>query len=238
MKKNQKLLFEELYHRYAENHPEHHHWIYFRKKVVWMIFVDGAKIFKRVMDILLASFLLIFLSPLMFVIALIIKWQDGGPIFYTAPRVGKWGKEFPFPKFRTMQIGSHEKREDLQKEHGEKKRFKLKNDPRITPFGKFLRKSSLDELPQLWTVIKGDMSLVGPRPPLPEEVKEYSPEERLKLEVTPGITGLWQVSGRSDISFHEQVKLDVAYIKSQSLMGDFIILLKTIPAVLFGKGAY
>lgn len=238
MRKKKQRLFEELYHRYAENHSEHHHWIYFRKKVAWMIFVDGAKFFKRIMDIFLASLLLFFLSPFMLAIALIIRLQDGGPIFYTAPRVGKWGKEFLFPKFRTMQIGAHAKKEDLQKGVREKKRFKLKNDPRITPFGKFLRKSSLDELPQLWTVIKGDMSLVGPRPPLPEEVQEYSPEERLKLEVKPGITGLWQISGRSDIPFHEQVKLDVAYIKSQSLMGDFIILLKTIPAVFFGKGAY
>ena len=124
------------------------------------------------------------------------------------------------------------------KEKWEYKRYKLKNDPRITFFGKFLRKTSIDELPQLWCVLKGDMTLVGPRPPLPEEVSNYTLEERKRLDIKPGLTCIWQVSGRSEIPFEGQVQLDIQYIESQNFWMDLKILLQTIPAVIFGKGAY
>ena len=122
--------------------------------------------------------------------------------------------------------------------HTNQKTFKLRNDPRVTPLGIFLRKSSLDELPQVWCVLKGDMSLVGPRPPLPEEVSTYTIKDRKRLNITPGLTGIWQVSGRSELPFEKQLELDDQYIQSQSIWGDLIILAKTIPAVLFGRGAY
>jgi lipopolysaccharide/colanic/teichoic acid biosynthesis glycosyltransferase len=155
--------------------------------------------------------------------------------------VGKWGKEFNFPKFRSMVVKADHLQENLiiSTQHQAKgKSFKMKHDPRVTPIGHLLRKTSLDELPQLWCVLKGEMSLVGPRPPLPKEVTLYSLEERKRLDVTPGLTCIWQVSGRSEIPFKEQVQLDLNYIESQSLWLDIKLLLKTIPAVLFGKGAY
>lgn len=139
-----------------------------------------------------------------------------------------------------MVIDADQLKESLEpaKEFKDDVTFKIKKDPRVTRFGRFLRKTSLDELPQLWCVIKGDMSLVGPRPPLPSEVAKYTLEDRRRLDVLPGLTGIWQVSGRSDIPFEKQVKLDLQYIESQSIWLDIKILLKTIPAVLLGKGAY
>jgi len=154
--------------------------------------------------------------------------------------VGKWGKEFSFPKFRTMQVGAEQQKNHLkaQSTHPGDVTFKMKLDPRITFIGRFLRKSSLDELPQLWCVLKGDMSLVGPRPPLVEEVAKYTLAQRRRLDIAPGLTCIWQVSGRSELPFAQQVELDVAYIESQSLWLDIKLLLKTIPAILSGKGAY
>lgn len=207
-----------------------------RKKYAWLFVVKGAYFIKRLVDIAVSSALLVLLSPLFLLIALIVK-MDGGPALYVAKRVGRYGQEFDFPKFRTMRVDADKIRAPLLQTN-DPKLFKMRNDPRITPFGRLLRKTSLDELPQLWSTLKGDMSLVGPRPPLPAEVALYTIEERRKLDITPGITGLWQVSGRSDIPFQEQMRLDLAYIESQSLWLDFIILLKTIPAVIFGKGAY
>lgn len=226
-------LLEELEKRYSEPRSS---FTLKRKKYAWLFVVKGAYFLKRSIDIAVSLIMLILLSPILLIIAFLVK-IDGGPAFYVAKRVGRYGQEFNFPKFRTMRVDADKYKANLMQEK-DPKLFKMRDDPRITKIGKFLRKTSLDELPQLWTTLTGDMSLVGPRPPLPQEVALYSIEERRKLDITPGITGLWQVSGRSDIPFQEQMRLDLAYIESQSLWLDFIILLKTIPAVIFGKGAY
>ena len=155
-------------------------------------------------------------------------------------RVGKWGLLFPMWKFRSMYVDAEERKKELerQNEMAGGVTFKMKSDPRITRVGKYIRKGSLDELPQLWNVFKGEMSLVGPRPPVPKEVALYTLADRRRLEVKPGITCIWQVSGSSEIPFDQQVELDVAYIQSQSLWLDIVLLAKTIPAVVLGKGAY
>ena len=195
---------------------------------------------KRTVDLAGSALLLLLLLPVFTVIALAIKLQDGGPILFWQKRVGKWGRVFDFPKFRSMVIDAeaHQHQLSRRNHHGECVTFKIKQDPRITAVGRILRKLSLDELPQLWCVLKGDMSLVGPRPPLPSEVERYSLADRCRLEITPGLTCLWQVKGRADIPFPEQVKFDVEYIESRSLFLDFRLLLATVPAVLSGRGAY
>lgn len=232
-------LVEELHKKYEEANSFSSRFRYNRKKYSWIIVVGAAKAVKRIFDFAVSLILLIALSPIMLLIAFAIKLYDYGPIFYTSPRVGKWGKEFAFPKFRTMVVDADQKKESLMKENeADGITFKMKQDPRITPIGKILRKTSLDELPQLVCVIKGEMSLVGPRPPLPSEAALYTIKDRVRLDVLPGITCLWQVSGRSNIPFARQVKLDREYIESQSLWLDCKILLKTIPAVLSGRGAY
>ena len=239
-KLNKKILLDELHARYARPKSIWNRFQYWRKKYLWIAVVEGTKGFKRAFDLTVSLFLLIIFSPIIAIIALIIKGYDGGNPLYISTRVGKWGKEFSFPKFRTMQLDAEEKKQHLMEKnlHQGDVKFKMYNDPRVTPFGNFLRKSSLDELPQLWTVIQGDMSLVGPRPSLPEEVARYTLEERRRLDTKPGLTCFWQVSGRSEIPFKKQVELDIAYIESQSLLLDLKLLAKTIPAVLFGKGAY
>jgi len=165
---------------------------------------------------------------------------DPGPIFYVAPCIGLNGKPFGFIKFRSMFVNADKMKDKLLdlNESGDGVIFKIKNDPRVTRVGRFIRRFSIDELPQLINVLKGDMSLVGPRPPLPREVNEYTLEDRKRIHVKPGITCLWQIKGRSDIPFHQQVQLDMQYIRSQSIWQDLLILLKTIPAVISGKGAY
>lgn len=200
----------------------------------------SARILKRLLDILVAGLALIALLPVMLSVALMIKLTDHGPILFWQTRIGKWGKPFRFPKFRSMVVNA----EALQKQllidnhHGECVTFKMRKDPRITWIGRIIRKTSIDELPQLWCVLKGDMSLVGPRPALVREVEQYSLDDRRRLDVTPGITCIWQVNGRADIPFDQQVELDVQYIKEQSLWTDIKLLLKTIPAVITGRGAY
>ncbi len=233
-------LLEELHARYASGKRHGNKSTYLRKKYLWLATVWGAKVFKRTMDIIISSVGLIVLSPLFLVMAVLIKLTDGGPILYVSQRVGKWGKEFAFPKFRSMYVNADQIKAELQhlSQHEDLKTFKIKTDPRVTWIGKIMRRFSLDELPQLWCVLIGEMSLVGPRPPLPNEVAMYTLEDRRRLDVVPGLTCFWQVGGRSEIPFDEQVKLDVQYIESQSLWVDFKLLLKTIPAVLFGKGAY
>lgn len=233
-------LIDNLYAKHGRSSPWRWRWLYFRKKYSWLLVILIAKFIKRSLDILVSISLLVLLSPLILLIALLIKISDGGPILYVSRRVGRWGKEFKFPKFRSMHFNAEKEKDPLKalNLHGEDVTFKMQNDPRITKLGRFLRKTSIDELPQLWCVLKGEMSLVGPRPPLPEEVAAYSPKERIRLEITPGLTCLWQVSGRSDIPFSKQLQLDSEYIQSQSAWLDVKILLKTIPAVIFGKGAY
>ncbi|MCF7944610.1 MAG: sugar transferase [Spirochaetia bacterium] len=210
------------------------------KKGIFRFVTKSALAFKRLLDITVSLVALILLSPLFFLTAVAIRINDWGPVIYTQIRIGKHGAEFKFPKFRSMVMDADKLKDQLLKEsmHSGDVTFKIKEDPRITKVGRFIRKFSIDELPQLWCVLKGDMSLVGPRPPVPREVELYTQEDRRRLEVTPGLTGIWQVSGRADIGFEDQVKLDVEYIESQSVWLDFKLLLKTIPAVLMGKGAY
>ena len=233
-------LLNALYEKYGVEFDLHHRWTYWRKKYAWLLVVGAAAFFKRLMDIVIAALLLIIFAPFLLTIALLIKIQDSGPVLYVSKRVGKWGKEFNFYKFRTMCIGADQLKENLlpYSEYKNDVTFKMRRDPRITLLGRFLRKTSLDEWPQLWNVLNGDMSLVGPRPHLPEEVAKYNIAERRRLDVKPGITCIWQVSGRSEIPFNKQVQLDLEYIESQSIWLDMKLLLKTIPAVIFGKGAY
>jgi lipopolysaccharide/colanic/teichoic acid biosynthesis glycosyltransferase len=213
--------------------------ILFRRKL-WSSQPFGRRLIKRSIDLLGSIVLLIALSPLMLVIALLIKATDGGPVIFWQDRVGKWGHVFRFPKFRSMIENAEALQESLERfnEHGEGSiTFKIKNDPRLTWIGRIIRRGSIDELPQLWNVLKGEMSLVGPRPPLPREVAQYSLNDRRRLDVLPGLTCIWQVQGRSSIPFAEQVELDVDYIESQSTAEDVKLLAKTLPAVIKGKGA-
>lgn len=194
---------------------------------------------KRVIEWLSSLMGVLVLSPLFFIISLLIKVDSKGPILYKQKRIGKDGKYFYMYKFRSMVPYADQVLKDLVDQNEvEGPAFKMKNDPRITKVGKFIRKYSLDELPQLFNVLRGEMSLIGPRPPLPSEVTEYGDWEWRRLEVLPGITGLWQVSGRSDLSFQQWVNLDIYYIENWSFFMDLKILLKTIPAVIKGEGAY
>jgi lipopolysaccharide/colanic/teichoic acid biosynthesis glycosyltransferase len=205
------------------------------------------KIFKSVLDKLLALLAILFFFPVYVIVGIAIKLTSSGPIIFREIRVGKDGRTFTFYKFRTMYIDLSEERHRAYVENlirgaygevGEKSVFKLDNDPRITPLGRFLRKSSLDELPQLFNVLIGEMSLIGPRPAFPYEVKRYAEWHKERLKVKPGITGLWQVEGRSSTTFDEMVKLDLRYIQEQSIILDLKILLKTIFVVLTARGAY
>jgi exopolysaccharide biosynthesis polyprenyl glycosylphosphotransferase len=191
---------------------------------------------KRIMDISISLLMLVILSPIFLVIAILIKITSPGPILFQQTRVGSRNKQFKFLKFRSMITGAEKSHEKMIEEYGNM--FKLKNDPRVTPFGRFLRITSLDELPQFYNVLKGEMSLVGPRPAMPEEVKYYQPAQKKRLGIKPGITGLWQVSGRSELDFMEWVRLDVYYIENWSLWLDIKILLKTIYVVCKRNGAY
>ncbi len=210
------------------------------KRLLWVLVVQGTYLLKRLFDILVSTIWLVLLIPLFLIVTLGIYLESPGPIFFKQTRVGRWGSLFTMWKFRSMYIDAEVRQAKLlnKNEMLGGVLFKMKDDPRITKMGRFIRKTSIDELPQLWNVLKGDMSLVGPRPPLPSEVDQYSLSDRRRLEVIPGITCFWQVSGRSDIPFPQQVELDVQYIESLSFWVDIKILLKTIPAVLMGKGAY
>ena len=217
----------------------HHNHIQMRM-LVWHITIAASKAFKRTMDIILSIFAIIAGSPVFLITALLVKITSPGPIIFSQVRVGRCGRHFKFYKFRSMYIDAEARKAELLKlnESGDGVIFKMKRDPRITPVGRFIRKFSIDELPQLFNVLLGDMSLVGPRPPLPSEVRTYSLEERKRLNITPGITCLWQVSGRSELPFSKQIALDKEYIASRSAWKDFLILLRTVPAILTGKGAW
>jgi exopolysaccharide biosynthesis polyprenyl glycosylphosphotransferase len=210
------------------------------KRGAWVAVVRSAYLFKRLLDIAAAGTLLLLLSPVFIGVILAIRRDSPGPVFFKQTRVGRYGVLFPMWKFRSMYIDAEARKQALlaQNEMAGGVLFKMKDDPRITKVGRFIRKASIDELPQLWNVLKGDMSLVGPRPALPSEVNQYSLDERRRLEVIPGITCIWQVSGRSDIPFDKQVGLDVEYIESQSFWLDVKLLLLTVPAVVLGRGAY
>jgi len=233
-------MIEELYRRYSVPQGLAKRILFLRKKYLWLLIIGATGLFKRILDIAVSVAMLILLSPLFLIVAALIKLTDGGPVLFWQSRVGKWGREFPFPKFRSMVLNAEELKAKLleQSDHADSRTFKMKKDPRITWLGRIIRKLSIDELPQLWNVLIGDMSLVGPRPPVPKEVSQYTLSDRRRLDVKPGLTCIWQISGRGDIPFPRQVELDVEYIESSSIWLDIVILVKTVPAVLFGKGAY
>ncbi|HZO88352.1 MAG TPA: sugar transferase [Chthonomonadaceae bacterium] len=194
---------------------------------------------KRGLDIVAALLILFFSLPIMLVVALLVKLTSRGPILFKQVRVGRGGRYFWCYKFRSMCADAEAQKERLAHlNEASGPVFKIKDDPRVTPIGRFLRKYSLDELPQLINVLRGDMSLVGPRPPIPCEVEAYGPRERARLSVQPGLTCLWQVSGRSNISFEHWIELDLLYIDTMSFANDLKIILRTIPAVLSGAGAH
>ncbi len=213
--------------------------------------LDGwGRIIKRIVDIIGALLLVILLSPIMILTAILVKITSKGPVFFKQERMGFENKIFKLMKFRSMKLEyctgkcyGGEKAEQVFKNLSKRNEadgpvFKIKNDPRVTAFGKFIRKTSLDELPQFFNVLKGEISLIGPRPPMPQEVAKYNNWQKRRLGVKPGITGLWQVSGRSELSFDEWVRLDAYYIENWSLWLDFQIFLKTIWVIIRGRGAY
>lgn len=205
------------------------------------------EIVKRCIDIILSVLFLLIVSPTMVIIAILIKIESKGPVLYRSIRIGKNGRSFSIYKFRTMVIATDDRKHNeyvrnlLSGELGPEKGgvlFKIKNDPIITRIGKFLRRMNLDELPQFINVLIGDMSIVGTRAALPYEVDQYEDWQKERLSVKPGITGIWQISGRSSITFREMVMLDIYYIKQRSIWLDILIMLKTIPVMLFGRSAY
>jgi exopolysaccharide biosynthesis polyprenyl glycosylphosphotransferase len=200
---------------------------------------DFERFAKRLLDIFLSVLGLLLLSPLMAVTAIIIKLEDEGPVFYVAPRAGENGRPFKMIKFRSMVVNA-EKLQAAATQAGEGRQLlhKTQDDPRVTRVGRFLRRTSIDELPQLFNVLKGDMSLVGPRPELPWLVQEYQPWQRKRFAVPQGITGWWQINGRSDQPMHLNTEEDLYYVQNYSLWLDLRILWKTIAAVVRGKGAY
>lgn len=194
---------------------------------------------KRATDVVVSSLCLALLSPLMLIVAVLIRLESPGPAIFKQTRIGRGGREFTVYKFRTMREGAEQERDalrDLNEAQGAL--FKIREDPRCTELGRFLRRSSLDEWPQFYNVLRGDMSIVGPRPQLAAEVEQYQPWQRKRLETWPGMTGLWQVSGRSDLSFDDMVLLDIYYVENWSLLLDLRIALKTIPTLILGTGAY
>jgi exopolysaccharide biosynthesis polyprenyl glycosylphosphotransferase len=202
-------------------------------------FTGGRWIFKAILDRLSALLALLVLAPLLLVVAVAIKMEDGGPVLFRQQRVGRAGERFWMLKFRSMVVDAECWRVELEAvNEGAGPLFKMRQDPRVTRVGAFIRRYSLDELPQLINVLAGDMSLVGPRPPLPAEVERYGFDARRRLLVKPGLTGLWQVSGRSDLSWEETVQLDLRYVENWSLTMDAAIVWKTAGAVLGGRGAY
>jgi exopolysaccharide biosynthesis polyprenyl glycosylphosphotransferase len=205
----------------------------------WRLRVSAGPWAKRALDVVGALGLLVVLGPLLVAIAVAITLEDRGPVLFRQVRVGKRGRTFQMYKFRSMVVNAEALKAQLMARNEMKDGilFKMRHDPRVTRVGRLIRKTSIDELPQLWNVVRGDMSLVGPRPPVPAEVARYDPAQRRRLAATPGITCLWQVSGRNEIDFPGQVRLDVQYIECQSVALDLRILLRTIPAVLSQRGA-
>jgi exopolysaccharide biosynthesis polyprenyl glycosylphosphotransferase len=207
--------------------------------------------FKRLLDFVVSASALLVVSPLFLLFAIMIKRSSPGPVLFVQERLGRDGRPFKFYKFRSM---VHNSDDTIHRQfaamfingdeggcaasNSGEKVFKLKRDPRITPIGAFLRRTSLDELPQLLNILKGDMSLVGPRPPIAYEIESYQPWHMERLKAVPGLTGLWQVSGRSSVSFDEMVRLDIRYINEWSLWRDLAIIAKTVPVVLRGTGGY
>lgn len=199
---------------------------------------------KRIFDIIFSVLIFLSFFPVFLLIILAVKLSSRGPIFYSHERLGRGGIPFSCYKFRTMYSDSKERLDELLNSSPELRKeweetFKLKNDPRITPIGKFLRKSSLDELPQFWNVLKGDLSVVGPRPVVLQEMQKHFGEKAIViLSIRPGLTGIWQVSGRNDTAYTQRIQLDEMYVDTQSLLLDLKLIAKTIPAMLSSRGAY
>jgi lipopolysaccharide/colanic/teichoic acid biosynthesis glycosyltransferase len=215
-------------------------WEQRRRLLVWEWALGSLLIIKRLIDVVCSLIAIIILLPFFLIVSILIVLEDGWPVLYVQQRVGINGRIFNFYKFRSMRRGADRLKEQLmgQNESPDGVIFKMKHDPRVTRIGRFLRRFSIDETPQFFNVLSGDLSLVGPRPPLSSEVAQYTLEERKRLHVKPGLTCLWQIGGRSDIPFEQQVRLDMEYIHSRSIWQDIRIMLKTIPAVLLGRGAY
>jgi lipopolysaccharide/colanic/teichoic acid biosynthesis glycosyltransferase len=218
------------------------------KRLAWNCITGFAYFVKRVFDVIVSILAMIVLAPVFIGIAILVK-MDGGPVLFRQTRYGLGGREFKMLKYRSMCVDAEAKLKDLLAKNEKKEgiTFKMKDDPRITKVGRIIRKTSLDELPQFWNVFIGEMSIVGPRPPVKREVELYEQRHRRRFNVKPGITCLWQVGERSggvfeigdrnSIDFEEQAQLDVRHIESQSFFKDVWLLLKTVPAILFGKGA-
>lgn len=199
----------------------------------------GYRILKRSFDIIASAIGLVALSPVFLAVAIAIKCDDGGPVFYDQIRIGKNGKRFKMYKFRSMRVNAEDEIENLQ-EHSEVDgaMFKMKNDPRVTRVGKFIRKTSIDEFPQLLNVLLGQMSIVGPRPPLPREVADYTQYDKQRLYVKPGCTGLWQVTARNSVGFQGMVNIDLDYIQRRSIWLDLKIMFKTVKVIFVPNEAY
>jgi exopolysaccharide biosynthesis polyprenyl glycosylphosphotransferase len=205
----------------------------------WMLSHYGRGAAKRLVDLVGGVLLLLLTLPVMLVTALAIKLDSPGPVLFVQTRSGRWGRPFRCLKFRSMFVDAEARRADLEtRNEANGPVFKIRRDPRVTRVGRIIRKLSIDELPQLFNVLRGEMSLVGPRPPIPAEVESYTLEQRRRLDVKPGLTCIWQVSGRSDIDFERWVMMDLQYIEEESFWLDLRLLLRTIPAVLWGRGAY
>jgi exopolysaccharide biosynthesis polyprenyl glycosylphosphotransferase len=199
----------------------------------------GRSLIKRALDLIVAVPALLILFPLGLVVAAAVVLDTGFPVFYSQIRLGRGNRPFRMIKYRSMRLGAHDRRGELESTNeASGPLFKMRDDPRVTRVGRFIRKWSIDELPQLYNVIAGSMSLVGPRPPLREEVEDYTERHLKRLQTIPGITGVWQISGRSNLSFSEMIKLDLYYVDNWSIWMDVSIILLTIPAVLVRKGAY
>lgn len=206
---------------------------------LWVIRTKLVARLKRILDVTVAMIAIVLTAPIMLITAILIKLDSPGPVIFKQVRVGKDGEHFYCYKFRSMYIDAEQRLRELQaKNEADGPVFKIRRDPRVTRVGRVIRKLSIDELPQLFNVLKGEMSLVGPRPALPSEVAKYTYEQIGRLHAIPGITGLQQVSGRSDLDFKRWVELDLQYIAEQSIWKDIEILFRTIPAVLLGRGAY
>ncbi len=193
---------------------------------------------KRALDVVVSVTALVVLSPWIVIVAILIKATSPGPVLFRQVRCGLNGQNFVFYKFRTMVARAEQMRADLEHLNEKRIAFKIKNDPRITPIGRWLRRFSIDEWPQFWNILRGEMSLVGPRPPLPEEVAKYEPWQRLRLKTKPGLTCLWVLDGRDHVDFDHWVKRDIEYIETWTFMLDLQILLLSIPCIISGKGAY
>jgi exopolysaccharide biosynthesis polyprenyl glycosylphosphotransferase len=200
----------------------------------------GRRLVKTAMDRIGSLLALLLLSPALIGIAIAVKATSRGSVLFAQTRVGRSGREFQMWKFRSMESDAEQRLSELtaQNRHGDEVLFKIARDPRVTPVGRWLRRFSLDELPQLVNVLRGEMSLVGPRPPLPGEVARYGSDVHRRLLVRPGLTGLWQINGRSDLSWDESIRLDLRYVENWSLSMDLLILWRTLAAVVTGQGAY